>query len=406
MNLALSIARRYLFAKKTTNTINIITGISVLGVAIGTAALILVLSVFNGFEGLLSSMLNRFNPDLKISLKEGKFFEVDSSTLAQVASLDGVLEVSKSIEEIAIFEYGKTQDIGVIKGVDEAFDKVTMVDSTIVRGDYLLKDEHLNYGVVGLGLYSRLGISPIDKLTPIKVYMAKQKKTSALEKEFRTMSLYPSGSFSVQGESDYTHIIAPFEFASKLLGIKNKVSQLEIKLASSKDESEVVEDLSTLLGDRFIVKNRYQQDEAFLKLMNIEKWVSYLIISLTLLLVAFNIIGALWMLVLDKKKDIAILKSLGSTREQIRNLYLYEGVIICALGLVLGIVLTFIIYFLQTNFGLIGIPQGFIIDAYPIELKWTDFVIVSITVMIIGTLASWYPAVMASKLNVSIRANE
>lgn len=406
MNLALSIARRYLFAKKTTNTINIITGISVLGVAIGTAALILVLSVFNGFEGLLSSMLNRFNPDLKISLKEGKFFEVDSSTLAQVASLDGVLEVSKSIEEIAIFEYGKTQDIGVIKGVDEAFDKVTMVDSTIVRGDYLLKDEHLNYGVVGLGLYSRLGISPIDKLTPIKVYMAKQKKTSALEKEFRTMSLYPSGSFSVQGESDYTHIIAPFEFASKLLGIKNKVSQLEIKLASSKDESEVVEDLSTLLGDRFIVKNRYQQDEAFLKLMNIEKWVSYLIISLTLLLVAFNIIGALWMLVLDKKKDIAILKSLGSTREQIRNLYLYEGVIICALGLVLGIVLTFIIYFLQTNFGMIGIPQGFIIDAYPIELKWTDFVIVSITVMIIGTLASWYPAVMASKLNVSIRANE
>ncbi len=403
MNLNYKIAARYLFGKKSTNAINLITWISLLGISLGTAALILVLSVFNGFEGLISGLLNNFNPDIKVEIKEGKHFEIDDGVLTTLKSISQVKNVSKALEEIALFEYHGTQEVGVIKGVDEYFKDVTRIDSTIRYGEFILKGDDIDYSVLGTGLSSKLGINHGDALTPVKVYMPLRKKKGPLAKDFKTMFTYPSGVFSVQSDNDFQYMITSYDFASRLLDSKSKLSSLEIDIEDDADIDKVKAEIEKIMGDDFIVKNRYQQDESYLKLMNIEKWVSYLIMTLIILLVAFNLIGALWMIVLDKKLDVAILRSMGFTKERVKNLFILEGLMISGLGLVLGIVIAIVLYWAQRNFGIISVPDGFIIDAYPIHLKWTDILIVAMTVMVLGYLASILPAFRAAKIPTYVR---
>lgn len=381
-----------------------ITGISILGISIGSAALVLVLSVFNGFENLLSGLLNNFNPDLKVLPVEGKFFEVSDSTYQLLTAVEGVELISKTIEEVAIFEYQDTPKAGVIKGVDTRFSKATNIDSAINRGQFLLKENNIHFGVIGSGLYIELAISLRDKLTPIKIHMPNNKKNSLPGKDFKTMLLYPSGTFAVQSESDYQYIIASYDFVSNLLGSGDKLSALEIKVSNDADVENTAEQIATILGPQYQVKNRYQMDEAFLKLMNIEKWVSFMIVSLTLFLVAFNLVGALWMIILDKKKDIAILKSFGMQNHDIKNIFLWQGLLICLVGLVIGFVLSLLFYLAQSNLGIIPIPEGFIIDSYPMKLKLSDLIIVFITVVIIGFLASLLPSSKAAHFEQSIRS--
>lgn len=402
MNTSFEIAKRYLFGKKSTNAINLITGISVLGMSIGTAALILILSVFNGFESLLSGLLNDFNPDLKVSPIDGKYFETSDEDLKKLKEIDGVQTISKTVEEIAFYEYDNVQEVGVIKGVDELFSTVTRIDSTIRKGSFVLKEDNISYGVLGMGLANKLGVNFSDAITPIKVYMPLRKKKGPLAKDFKYKMIYPSGAFSVQSDNDFSHLICSYEFASKLLETKNKVSALEFKIDPSK-EKEIIDSVLGIMGEGFETKNRYQQDEAFLKIMNIEKWVSYLIACLTLFIIAFNLIGALWMIVLEKREDISILRALGYTSKGIRNLFVIEGVLICGLGLFMGIVLALLLYVLQKYFGLISIPEGFIIDAYPIEIKWKDFLVVSITVLLLGFFASMLPARRAAQVTPFVR---
>ena len=406
MNFTFEIAKRYLLAKKSTSAVNVITWISIMGITIGTSALILILSVFNGFESLLSSLYNSFNPDIKIVPIEGKYFKVDSTQIIQLNDIPGIVSLSKTVEEVCMFEYKDVQKAGIIKGVDENYNSVTSIDSTIRMGDFVLQDGNISYGVLGRALSTNLSINYKDAITPVTVYMLNRNNSSLVNKMgggFKQLSVYPSGIFSVGSEADVQYIITNFKAVNKLLSQRDKISALELKLEEDNDEEAIREEILKVLGDGFAIKNRYDQDESFLKIMNIEKWISFLIVVLVLSIIAFNMVGSLWMMVLEKKKDISILRSMGCETSNIRNIFLVEGIIITGVGLILGIVVALILYYFQKNFGLITIPDGFMISAYPIELKWTDFLVVSVTVICIGWMASILPAYRAGKVSAFVR---
>lgn len=403
MNLPFNIAKRYLFAKKSTNAINIITGISVFGISIGTAALILVLSVFNGFEELLVGLFDYFNPDVKVEPVKGKTFEVDTLQLDQIIKIDGVVSVSKTLEETAIFEYAGSQDFGTIKGVDINYAAVSGIDKTIREGEYKLKEGNRSLAVLGSGIQQKLSISISDYLSVLDVYMAKRKKVSAFEQPFKKVPIYPAGVFNIQQDFDSKYVIASLEFVQNLVERPNAVSALEIKLAADSDPYQVVKEIQKIVGPSFKVRDRFQQDEAFLKIMNIEKWIGFAVVGLTLILVAFNIIGALWMIVLEKKKDIAVLKSMGAEGKMIRKIFINEGLLIAIIGLISGVVLALLLYILQKQFGLISLQGAFVVDAYPISIKVLDFIVVAITVLLIGWLASLIPAQRASLVSPLLR---
>jgi lipoprotein-releasing system permease protein len=405
MNLPFKIARRYLFAKKNTNAINIISGISVLGLALGAAVLVLVLSVFNGFEKLISGMMSNFNPDVKITATKGKTFVTDTLKIKQLRALDGVAYVSETLEETAFFEYAKSQEIGILKGVDENFVKINGIDSTVREGKYQLQEGESNYAVLGGGIRNQLGVYENNMMTPLSIYMPKRGEVGILEQPFNKKLAYPAGTFVIQTEFDNQYILTNLALVRDLLGADDEVSALEIKLNPTVSASRTLSEIQNLMGTDFTVKDRYHQDEAFLKLMNMEKWLSYAILCLTLLLVAFNMVGSLWMMVLEKRKDISILKSMGATDTLIRNVFLNEGLLLCGFGLVLGFVLALVAYFLHvyTEGGLVPLPPGFATDRYPVALKGSDFVVVGITVSIIGLLASTPAALRAMKVETSMR---
>ncbi|MCP3929923.1 MAG: ABC transporter permease [Bacteroidetes bacterium] len=403
MNLALKIARRYLFAKKSTNAINIITGISVFGIAVGTAALILALSVFNGFEDLITSLYSNFNPDVKVTPVKGKTFVPDSTKLLQILDLDGVKYVSQSLQEVAFFEYKNNQDFGILKGVDPFYNKVTSIDSTVREGDYILRQEDRNMAVLGVGMRNKLGVSIEDFLTSVGVYMPRRKKVGPLQQPFKKRFVYPAGTFVIQQDFDNQYVLTSLEFVRNLLDLKGHVSALEIKLNEEISKQRTIEAIQAILGEGFAVKDRYRQEEAFLKLMKMEKWLSFVIVGLMLVLIAFNVIGALWMIVLEKKKDIAILKSMGAMDRTIRNIFLNEGLLLSFLGIISGFVLAIILYILQITVGIITIPGDFVIEVYPISMRLFDFIIVTLTVATIGLLASILPAQHAKRIPAMIR---
>jgi lipoprotein-releasing system permease protein len=403
VNLSFDIAKRYLFGKKSTNSINVITGISVFGISIGTAALILILSVFNGFESLLSGLFNAFNPDLKVIAYEGKYFEIDSSTLAHIKNIEGIKLVSASLEEVALFEYKGAQEIGSIKGVDQFYGQATGLDSMIIDGDYVLAKSNISFGLLGTGMRNKLSLNVNDKLNPVSVYMPLKKKQLFGAKEYKVQDLYPAGVFSVKSDNDFQYILTNLEFVQSLLGNPNMLSALEIKLVSPAFEPAVRVALKNILDQNLIINNRYQQDEAFLKVMEIEKWISFLITCFTMVLIAFNLLGALWMIVLDKQKDISVLKAMGYDRLSVRNIFLKLGLLISVIGIVIGFVLALVFFFVQKQYGIIGVPEGFLIDSYPIKLKLTDFFLVSVTVLAISLLASLLPALKASRSLVVLR---
>ena len=406
---------------KEVNAIHIITGIAVLGIAIGTAALVLVLSVFNGFEDLITDMYSNFNPDVKVTPVEGKTFAVDTALLEDIQSINGVEYVAQSLEEIAFFEntvrkkrrdsiyFDRMQDFGIIKGVDENFRYVTNLDSTIRGGEYLLKKGSTNYAILGLGIWNKLGIrsmrdqSGMESYKAINVYMPKREVKSPFEQQFKRRLVYPAGAFMIQQDFDNQYIITSLKFARELLSVKDEVSALEIKLDPAYSKVATIDSIAVVMGPEFEVKDRYQQEEAFLKLMKVEKWLSYAIVSLMMLMVAFNMIGALWMIVLEKKQDIAILKSMGAQDNTIRNIFLSEGLLLSFLGIVVGMVSALTIYGIQKSIGIVSIPGDFIVEAYPTSIRLLDFIIVAITVSVIGFLASVPAARKAMSVSALIR---
>ncbi len=374
-----------------------------LGISIGTAALVLVLSVFNGFEDLILGLFSRFNPDVKITVAEGKTFIPDPEQLAQLRALPEVVAVSESLEEVAFFEYRESQDFGILKGVDTIYHQVTGIDSTIFEGWYKLKKGERHLAVLGGGMRNKLQVDVEDPFEVLNIYMAKRKTSGPLAQQFKKRFTYPIGSFKIQQDFDNQYILVHIDFARDLLGAYDEVSALEVRLAPDVDVANCLEDMRRIMGAAFLVKDRYGQDASFLKLMNIEKWMSFAILSLTLVLVAFNMIGSLWMIVLEKKRDIAILKSMGATGRTIRNVFLTEGLLLCGLGLVVGFIVAFTLYFIQKTFGIVPIPDGFVVDAYPIGMRFFDLLAVMAIVVSIGFVASFPAALSAMKIPVLIR---
>lgn len=403
MNLPFRFARRYLFAKRSTNAIHIVTGVSVFGMALGAAALILALSVFNGFEDLISDMYSSFNPSVKVTPAKGKTFASDSLLLAEIQAVEGVDVVSETLEEIAVFQYRDNTDYGLIKGVDSNFVKVTGIDSTVYEGSYQLSNGQRDLAILGLGMRNKLGVNVGDEFRAVRVYTLKQKRRGPLDKPFVNLPVYPVGTFVIQQEFDNQYVVTNLDFVRQLLRKKDKTSAFELSLLPEADPKKVVTELQNVLGTDYIVKDRYQQQESFMKLMQLEKWLSYAIVSLMMLLVAFNLIGALWMVVLEKRPDIAILKSMGASEKMVSRIFLYEGILLSAIGLLIGFVLALGIYWLQKNVGLVGVPGEAIVEAYPISLRATDFIVVSVTVLLIGLLASILPARRAKRVPALIR---
>ncbi len=405
MNLSFLFARRYLFARRSTNAINIITGISVVGVAIGTAALILVLSVFNGFEDLLSGLFGYFNPEIKVTPAKGKTFQPDSLVLARIEDMPGVAVLSQTLEEIAVFEYEGSQISGILKGVDDVYARVNNIDSTLREGVYRLRTDERNDAILGAGMRNKLSVNVNNPLATLTIYMAAdQTSDDLLGKPFKSRLAYPVGTFAIQQEFDSEYVITNLDFVRELLDVPERtVSALEIKCQPGADVRAVKKELASLLGDDLVIKDRYQQNEAFFKVMRLEKWMGYAITSLMLVLMAFNMVGALWMIVLDKQKDISILKSMGANDRAVHRIFLGEGLLLTVLGLASGIVLALTLYAVQKTWGIVTIPQGFLVESYPIAMRLADFLPVTITVLSIGLLASLAPAARAVRVPAFLR---
>jgi lipoprotein-releasing system permease protein len=404
LNFPFLIARRYLFAKRSTNAINIITGISVFGIAIGTAALVLILSVFNGFEDLLSGLFGHFNPQIKVTPARGKTFEPDSLAMTQLRALPGVLYLSETLEEIAFFEYDGSQDFGVLKGVDDQFARVNNIDSTIREGEYLLEIDDRNCAVMGAGVRNKLSVNVENVLSAMTIYMPTSEAGGVLDKPFKTRSVYPVGTFAIQQDFDNQYVLTNLAFMRELLDVPDgTVSALEIKCTSKREVAELKNQIRSILGEGFTVKDEYEQNEAFFKVMQLEKWMGFAITSLMLVLMAFNTIGALWMIVLDKQKDISVLKSMGATDRTVHRIFLFEGLLLTLLGMSIGLVLAVALYFIQITYGIVTIPQGFLVESYPIAMRASDFIPVILTVIGIGLLAALPPAQRAVRVPAFLR---
>ena len=397
------IARRYLLGKKSFQAINIITGISTIGIAIGAGALLLILSVFNGFEDLLKSLYNSIYTDLKIYPVEGKVFAPDSATLATIKSWPEVQALSLTLEETALIDYAGSQDICTLKGVDNQFGKVTNIDSVMIEGSFLLQQGDVALAVMGAGIAQRLNVNPENPFESLSIYLPNRDQKGPLDKAFNVQTAFPVGRFSIKQDYDYQYVFVSLDFIQSLLEEPGYVSGIEIKLKPGVDGNSLKSKIKGLFATPVNVKNKDEQNAAFFKLMNIEKWISYAVVSLTLIIVSFNLISALWMIVLDKRKDISILQAMGSSSSDIYKVFMRSGWMICLVGLLIGILLAIGFYVLQKQYGIVPIPEGFVVDSYPIQLRWIDVITVGITVFIIGSLAAWMPARKASKIVAYIR---
>lgn len=400
MKLPLYIARRYLFAKKSRNAINVISSISVAGVTIGTMALIIVLSVFNGLETLVRSIFNTFDPDLKITPAEGKTFIPDPSSLSMLASVNGVACYSLCVEENALLKYGDRQYVATIKGVDENYARVTGVDSSMWDGEFILmSDQGGAYAVPGIGVANYLGMR-VNFVTPLNIYVPKRTGTVDLDPEnaFIRNYIFPSGIFQVEQEFDSKYVFVPVGFARELLEYQSEVTSLEIKFDPGAREADVQRDVARIFGEGYIVQNKYEQQEIFYKVMRSERLAIFLILTLILIVASFSIIGSLTMLIIEKERDIGILRSLGADNMLIRKIFIFEGWLISIIGAIAGIVLGFMVCWIQQRYGLVSLQsESLIVNAYPVEMKMRDFIIVPVTVLLIGFWAAWYPVRFLTK---------
>jgi lipoprotein-releasing system permease protein len=401
MNLSFYIARRYLLGKKSQNAINIISGISVLGITTGTMALVIVLSVFNGFDTVVKSLYNTFDPDIQISAKTGKTFSPDPATMQDLRSTPGVTAVSEIMEENVLLLYDDRQHIATIKGVDDAFNDVSGIDSMVYDGEMKLKDRNRPYAVVGQGVAYSLGIG-LSFINPIFVYTID--RTSRInmaqpEESIRRDFIYPSGIFSIEQEYDSRYIICPIDFVRNLLSYHDEVTSLELKLDPAFPPEGVQKQITSLMGDGYNVKNREQQNELFYKVMRSEKWAIFLILTFILIIASFNVIGSLSMLIIDKKKDIITLRNMGAEKRLIKRIFLAEGWLISVFGSITGIFLGTVISWVQQRFGIIKLTGNgnFIIEAYPVHIEVIDILLVWVTVLLIGLLAARYPVQQISK---------
>lgn len=404
MNLSAFVARRYLFSKKSHNIINVISGISLVGVAVCTMALIIVLSVFNGFDDLIKSMFSNFDPDIKITPAQGKVLDPADPNLQKVSQLSCVDIVCETLEENVLLEYDKHMNPGIIKGVSEQYSSLTGIDTTVINGSYTLNDGHRPMAVVGAGLAYYLSVN-IHFVNPLLIYVPKRSGRISVnpERAVNKSYIYPSGIFAIQQEIDTRYMIVPIDFVRNLLEYSTQASALEIKLKPGSDPAKSYEQISQTVGSEYVVRTQYQQHEMLYKVMKSEKFAIYLILTFILIIGSFNMIGSLSMLIIDKKNDIKTLSHIGLSKKGIRRIFAAEGRMISIGGAVVGLLLGLLVCWLQQTFGFLKLDSmgSFVINNYPVKMIWTDFVLVLATVVGIGLLASWYPIRIFTKRYLS-----
>jgi lipoprotein-releasing system permease protein len=393
VNFPFYIAKRYLIAKKSHNAINIIASISLAGIAVGTMALIVVLSVFNGFDNVVKSLINSFNPDLKVILAEGKTFAPDEAKLNRIKSITGIVATATVLEDKALLRYDERQTIAIVKGVSENYIDVSGIDSMMAEGVFRLSDQNQSFAIIGQGINIFLNVM-LNSPRQIGIYVPKRAGKASFDPEraVNRKFICISGVFMIEQDYDAKYIIVPLDFAQDLFEYPGRLNALEIKLDPGADEKKIRQEVQLILGDDFIVQNRYQQNEVFYKTMQMEKWAIFLILMFILIVASFNIIGTLTMLILEKRTDILTLRNLGASRV-IKRIFLFEGWLVSIGGALAGLAAGLLICWLQIRFEPIKLQGSgtFIIDAYPVLVKASDVAATGITVVVIGFLAAWLP---------------
>lgn len=392
MHLPLHIARRYLFGKKSHNIINIISGISTLGVAIGTMAMIIVLSVFNGFHDLVSSMFSSFNPSIQITAASGKFFD-PTELSTKIKQVKGVANYVEVLEENALIKFKEKQCIATLKGVSPNYTEMLRMDTMLVTGGFILNYNNRNYTVIGAGIAYQLSIYDTDMLKTLQMYVARNNGAGISDplNAFNADSVGISGIFSVQQEIDSKYMIVPIALIRQLLDQPVKVSAIEIGVDPTLSVNTIKKQIASIAGKDFIVKDRYEQQEMLYRIMQSEKLIILIILTFILFIAIVNTIGSLTLLILDKKKDIAILTSMGATNALIKRIFFTEGMMISVAGGLIGLLLGWLVCLLQQQFGLVKFPAGtFVIDTYPVVMKPLDFLITLGIVLSIGTTSIWF----------------
>ncbi len=399
MNFPFYIARRYLFSKKSTNVINVISGISVVGVAVATMALVVTLSVFNGFHDLVASLFTSFDPQLKVTPVMGKTAPADDPLLTEIRRLPQIEVATETVEDMALAVYGERQAMVMVKGVEDNFDSLTHIREILVGdGLYELHAADLSYGILGIRLAEMLGTGYTYQ-HPLRIYAPKregQLNMADPQEGFVEDELFSPGVlFNVrQAKYDKSYILTDIAFARNIFGQQGMLSALELRLKPGSDFDAVKAEIQRIAGDKYVVRDRFEQQEDTFRIMKIEKLIAYIFLTFILVVACFNIIGSLSMLMIDKKNDVVTLRNLGADNSQIIRIFLFEGRMISAMGAAVGIVLGLLLCWLQQTFGLVGLGRSsgsFVVDAYPVSVHPEDIVIIFVTVLVVGFVAVWYP---------------
>jgi len=394
MKLSLYIARRYLFAKKSRNAINVISGISVAGVMVGTMALITILSVFNGLEEMVRGIFSTSDSEIRITPVKGKVFTPDTLTLRRLSAVGGVEAWAETLEENALLRYEEQQYIATVKGVSPNYGDVTDLDTAMWDGDFkLISENGRPFAIAGLGVANYLGMR-LNFVAPLAIYIPDRKAHLTLnpENEFKRKYINLSGIFAVEQEFDSKYVFVPIDFARELMGYTTEVTAIEVRLKAGADLKKTQKEIQGVMGRGFLVQNRYEQQEMFYRVMRGERLAIYVILTFILIIASFNIIGSLTMLIIEKERDIRILKSLGADNTLIKRIFIYEGWMISFIGTCIGLAVGFLLCAAQQQFGIVKLSgESLLIDSYPVRMQLTDFILVAVTVMAIGYGAAWYP---------------
>lgn len=397
---------RYFRAKKSTNAINIISWVSVVAIMFGTASLIIILSAFNGFESLVKSLYSSFYPELRIGPEKGKTIQLTEEQLNQLKGISGVSTITLFAEERALLQNGPLQTVVNIKGVDKHYPQVSGLPGSMYRGVFSTGDGQKPGLVMGVGVEQMLGLASDRSIYPVSVYLPRKNITSSDPAAALGLAMaYPQGSFAIQTEFDNKYVITNLDFVKSYTGLgANEYSGVEIKTDGIASMETVSANIKSLLGKVYKVENRFEQNRMLYTTIRLEKLAIYAIFSLILIVAAFNMVGALTMLVLEKKKDIQVLKAMGADQGLLQKIFLAEGLLLSLVGMAGGMAIALVLYFLQTRFKLVPLEGAtFLIDYYPVKLILSDFLLVASTVLTIGILASWIPARKAALSVVDLR---
>lgn len=402
------LAIRYLRGKRGANAVPILSRISMLAIAVGSCAMIVLFSVFNGFEGIVRDLYKAFYPEIKITAARGKFFAADKARLQRIAAVPGVAKMAPVIEDNVLLSANDEQIVVTLKGVTPVYFDVNNVRQYIVAGRDSISQDPVPTALVGEQIYNQLGLEADNVFNELSLYYpdASQAGAMNLQSSFHTLHLKPDGAFRVQDEFDSKYMLASLPLAQDLFGAAGHLSSLEISLQPKADAEDVQRDIKSLLGAGYKVETRYEQNKTLYMVMRTEKWAVYAILLLVLLIASFNMIGALSLLVLEKQKDMAILRAMGAQPRDIRSIFIAEGVLWAVTGGGAGLLLGLLICLGQQYFGWLKLGGSFIIDAYPVALQPADFILVVATVMVVGFLAAWFPARRAARAEaISLRSD-